>query len=245
MAAAQGWGYHRNALNLREVRHWMRLGIGCLLLAGLGLLCVQAQAQIYTCTAPDGSRVFSDEKCGPDAKVVKGIETRSKPAAARAKSAPVPRKSPAELEQLLADCNSGNESACMTWTKGGGPNQLRAKEKELEASCDGGSLPACEERYCRDGATEQCRTRVMSLASVAGESWYLRFQRKPDAASPTTYAVRCIREGERMLRDVTIACAASAGPERCRSSLGNEAFPRLDAAASSACSVKGVEVASR
>jgi hypothetical protein len=221
----------------------MRLGIGCLLLAGLGLLCFEAQAQIYTCTAPDGSRVFSDEKCGPDAKVVKGIETRKR--ATKARSAPVSPKSPAELEQLLADCNGGNESACMTWTKGGGPNQLRAKEKELEASCDGGSLPACEERYCRDGATEQCRTRVMSLASVAGESWYLRFQRKPDAASPTTYAVRCIREGERTLIDVTIACAVAAGPERCRSSLGNEAFPRLDAAASSACAVKRVEVASR
>jgi len=221
----------------------MRLGIGCLLLVGLGLLCSHAQAQIYTCTAPDGSRVFSDEKCGPDAKVVKGIETRKRPA--KTPSAPVAPKSPAELEQLLADCNSGNGSACMTWTKGGGPSQLRAKEKQLEASCDAGSLPACEERYCRDGATEQCRTRVMALASVAGESWYLRFQRKPDAASPTTYSVRCIREGERALRDVTIACAATAGPERCRSSLGNEAFPRLDAAASSACSVRNVEVASR
>lgn len=203
----------------------------------------QAHGQIYTCTAPDGSRIFSDEKCGPDAKVVKGIETRRK--SSKAKSAPVPPKSPEELEELLAACNAGDGTACMTWTKGGGPNQLRAEEKQLEASCEAGSLSACEERYCRDGATAQCRERVLSLATVSGESWYLRYQRKPDASSPTMYEVRCIRAGSRSVRDITIACAALAGPERCRASQEPTAFARLDAAASSACAIKGTEVAAR
>lgn len=222
---------------------WMRPVAGCLLLIGFALLCQQAHAQIYTCTAPDGSRVFSDEKCGPDAKIVKGIDTRKRPA--KTQSAPVPPKSPAELEKLLAACNSGEESACMTWTKGGGPNQLRAKERELAATCESGSLAACEERYCRDGATDECRRRVMDLATVSGGTWYLRYQQKPAANGPTAYSVRCIREGSRIVRDVMIACAATAGPERCRSSQVQQAFPRLDAAASSMCADQGAEVASR
>ena len=163
----------------------MRLIAGGALLLSTLLWGYQAHGQIYTCTAADGSRVFSDEKCGPDAKVVKGIETRRK--STRSKSPPVPPKSPEELDQLLTACNAGDGAACMTWTKGGGPNQLKAEEKELEASCEAGSLSACEERYCRDGATAQCREHVMSLATVSGESWYLRYQRKLDAASPTTY----------------------------------------------------------
>lgn len=222
----------------------MRLIAGVALVFWTLLWGFEAHGQIYTCTAPDGSRIFSDEKCGPDAKIVQGIETRRKSSTSKPKAPPVSPKSPEELERLLAACNAGDGAACMTWTKGGGPNQLKAQEKELEASCEAGSLPACEERYCRDGATAQCRERVMSVATVSGDSWYLRYQRKPDATSPTTYEVRCIPEGSRAIRDVTIACAAVAGPERCRAGQG-AAFPRLDAAASSACAVTGTEIAAR
>lgn len=210
----------------------MRLARCCLLLAGLLLASVQAAAQIYECTAPDGSRVFSDKRCGKDAKVVKGITTSKR---SSAKSAPVPRKPPEELAALLKQCNAGDNKACMTWTKGGGPAELKAHEKELQARCEAGSISACEERYCRDGATPECRNRVMQLATLSGESWYLRFQQKEAAQGPTTYSVRCLDTSNRELRDVTISCAAAAGPQRCRSDLAEQAFPKLDAAASSTC----------
>lgn len=205
-----------------------------LLVLSLLLASSQVPAQIYTCTAPDGSRVFSDKRCGDDAKVVKGITT-SKPSSSAASRAPVPRKSPAELEALLKQCNTGDNTACMAWTKGGGPAELKAHEKELQASCEAGSIKACEERYCRDGATHECRNRVLQLATLSGESWYLRFQQKNQADGPTTYSVRCLNTSSRLLTDVTISCAASAGPERCRSEIAEQAFPRLDAAASNTC----------
>jgi len=205
----------------------------CLVLAGLLLVYSQSPAQIYTCTAPDGTRVFSDKRCGKDAKIVQGITTRQRSSTARAA---VPRQSPEALEALLKQCNDGDTSACMTWTKGGGPSELRAQEKELEARCESGSIQACEERYCRDGATEECRNRVTQLATLSGERWYLRFQQKAQSDGPTTYSVRCLNTASRLLRDVTIACAASAGPERCRSEQDEQAFPRLDAAASNTCS---------
>ncbi|HKE93388.1 MAG TPA: DUF4124 domain-containing protein [Povalibacter sp.] len=199
----------------------------------------QAPAQIYTCTAEDGTRVFSDKRCGPDAKVVKGVTTRKKSnAAATSRTAPVKVRSPAELEQLLERCNDGDEAACMTWSKGGGPEQLRAMERQQETSCAGGSLTACEQRYCRDGATDECRKRVMSLATLSGETWYLRYQQKLTADAPATYSVRCLREGSREIRDVTISCAPTAGPNRCQVGQAQQGFPRLDAAAASYCSVQ-------
>ncbi len=206
----------------------------CLLWVGLLLVYTQAPAQIYTCTAPDGSRVFSDKRCGKDAKVVEGINTAKR--APSANRAPVPRKSPEELAALLKQCDAGDNKACMTWTKGGGPAELKAREKELQASCEAGSIKACEERYCRDGATEECRNRVIQLATLSGESWYLRFQQKAQADGPTTYSVRCLDTTKRSLKDVTISCAVSAGPHRCRSEIAEQAFPRLDAAASNTCS---------
>jgi hypothetical protein len=42
-----------------------------LLVAGL-LAASAGVAQIYTCKAEDGSRVFSDQRCGDDATVVPG-----------------------------------------------------------------------------------------------------------------------------------------------------------------------------
>jgi hypothetical protein len=213
----------------------MGLSWRTLLVLSLLLASSQAPAQIYTCTAPDGTRVFSDKRCGDDAKLVKGITT-TKRSSSTASRAPAPRKSAAELEALLKQCNAGDNTACMAWTKGGGPAELKAHEKELQAECESGSIRACEERYCRDGATRECRNRVMQLATLSGESWYLRFQQKNQADGPTTYSVRCLDTTNRSLKDVTISCAASAGPERCRSEIAEEAFPRLDAAASNTCS---------
>lgn len=193
-------------------------------------------AQIYQCTGPDNTTVFSDKRCGPDAKVVKGIATRKSKASA-ARTAKVEPKSAAELDALLKRCNDGDNAACMTWTNGGGPNRLRSQEKEQEASCDAGSLTACEQRYCRDGGTQECRSRVMQLATVSGDSWYLRFQQKLSADAPAVYTVRCLNEGRREIRDITIECKAVAGPDRCRSGQGDAAYPKLDEAASGICSM--------
>lgn len=193
-----------------------------------------ASAQIYRCTAPDGTPVFSDERCGPDAKVVTGITTgkRASPAASRA--APVQPRSAEELQALLEQCNAGDTAACMTWTKAGGTRQLKEEEARQAAACEEGSLSACEQRYCSDGVTDECRRRVQQAASVAGSTWYLREHRRGpgDAAE---YAVRCI-SGHRA-RDVTVRCAVVAGPERCAADHLTQAYARLDQAAHAACEV--------
>ena len=213
----------------------MQSGARYLLILGAVLLSGQVCAQIYTCVAPDGTRIFSDEKCGPDAKVVKGITSRKRSAATPAPASQP--KTPAELEQLLKSCNSGDEKACMSWTKGGGPAELREKEKELASGCDAGSLEDCEQRYCRDGASDECRRRVLQVASMSGETWYLRERRQIPEGS-AAYFIRCMREGSRETRDATITCAATAGPERCNVAEIKRNFPRLDLAASTYCSAK-------
>ena len=202
----------------------------------------RVDAQIYSCTASDGTRVFSDKRCGPDAAVVKDLGASTKRSTTKGKSSSslikVEPKSPEELQTLLKRCNDGDESACMTWSKGGGPKQLRALEKEQEASCNAGSLAACEQRYCRDGATEECRSRVTALATLSGENWYLRFQQKLAVNAPAIYSVRCLESQTRELRDFTVSCAPLAGPSRCQVGQGAQAFPKLDAAASNFCSVR-------
>lgn len=197
-----------------------------------------AEAQIYRCTSPEGTPIFSDERCGPDAKLVPGITSKKRPAAGTQSGsdakAPKPEpKSAEELKQLLDRCNAGDNAACTTWTKGGGPNQLREDEKRQEQSCEAGSLTDCEKRYCQDGLTEECRRRVFATAKLSGESWYLRDQRA-QANGATSYSVRCTPAGGSQ-RDVAIACAAVAGPERCSSTGSGPAFARLDQAAQSAC----------
>lgn len=193
-----------------------------------------ARAQIYTCTAPDGTRVYSDKKCGSDAKVVKGITTTKRPAAAKGASA-APKPS-AELDDLLQQCNAGDRAACMSWTKSGGPNRLRQKEQDLEKSCRAGSMPACEERYCSDGASDECRQRVLLVAAMSGETWYLRDQdRPPTQAGVATYSIRCLRQGSREFRDVQVRCSNTPGPSRCLAA-SQQGFPRLDLAASNSCS---------
>ncbi|MET0660079.1 MAG: DUF4124 domain-containing protein [Steroidobacteraceae bacterium] len=211
--------------------------LACALALALGLPAA-VRAQIYTCTAPDGTRVFSDERCGPDAKVVKGIETRKKrPAAAKSDSstAKAPPKSDLELQMLSAQCDRGDTRACNEWTRSGGPASLRANERKLEQACDGGQLAACEERYCRDGATKECRARVQQTAPASGPHWYLRSTPQRQADGVTAYAVRCMQEGDLAMQDVTLSCAATAGPQRCRAADGPQAAATMSAAASQRC----------
>lgn len=214
---------------------WKRCwGTGLALIAGMLLFHASTQAQIYGCTAPDGTRVYSDKKCGPDAKLLKGITSGKRPSSAKAAS--TPPKSPMELSELLELCNAGDQAACMRWTKGGGPNQLRLKEQQLEKSCDAGSLSACEERYCRDGVSEECRLRVLLVTSMSGETWYLRDQDKPPAQDGVaTYSIRCTRRDSREFRDVQVRCSTTAGPNRCLNERTQQGFPRLDLAASNSC----------
>lgn len=208
------------------------------LLAGV-LASANAEAQIYACTAPDGTRVFSDQRCGKDAKIVPGITTKKRPSAAAiaaAKAQSVPQ-TPAQLEELLERCNAGDMKACTTWTLGGGPNHLREKEHRAQLGCEGGSLRDCEERYCKDGASKACRTHVLQAAKLSGDEWYLRGEEQRQADSSATYSIRCIPEGIGEIRDVVITCSATAGPNRCRDAQRQQGFARLDQAAASTCSV--------
>jgi len=254
-------------------------------------LCADSTAQVYTCRAPDGSRVFSDERCGADAKVVPGMRDTKRPApktkspastgkgstgkgsttggssgqgsmgkgsaqagpqpgskseskaapqpAAAASKPTVPKvvivKSAAELDALLQQCDAGKVAACNDWTRSGGPNRLREKERQTQLACDSGSLTACEERYCSDGATEQCRAKVLDAAKMAGQTWYLRDADRKLSDGSTLYIVRCIREGEREMQDINVVCAPQASPLRCSDSGPDRAFAKLDAAASKYC----------
>lgn len=195
-----------------------------------------AEAQIYTCTGKDGTRIFSDEKCGPDAKIVPNITTTKKPppkaATPRQKVEP---KSAGELEALLTQCNAGDMKACNSWTHGGGPNSLRDKERAAEKACEGGSLADCEYRYCNGGMNEECRGHVLQAAKVAGDNWYLRDTGKAQADGSTRYEVRCVPAGARAMREVVVSCAGQAGPSRCRGLGTSSAFARLDLAAAAMC----------
>jgi hypothetical protein len=210
-----------------------------LLVAGL-LAATQGRAQIYTCQAPDGSRVFSDKRCGDDAKVVPGTsrsKKQSSGAGAKTKStkpAPV-AKSPDELDELIKSCDGGDVRACNAWTLGGGPSLLRQREQQAEHDCEGGSLSACEERYCREGMDDDCRVRVLRTARLAGDTWYLRDERYEREDARTQYAVRCFQSGSRQTRDIVLMCAAQAGPNRCYQSDPQQGFARLDKAAAKYC----------
>jgi Domain of unknown function (DUF4124) len=213
----------------------MRSLVVCLLLTGACLMHATARAQIYTCTAEDGTRVFSDERCGPDAKVVPGVTSKKRPAASAASASRVRKvaKPPAELEQLSSRCNAGDMKACKEWTLGGGPDLLKEKERKAELDCEAGSLAACEERYCRDGVDPDCRARVLRTARLAGENWYLREEERGRSDGRTRYRVRCVPQGA-SARDITIECAPYASPDRC--SIAQQRFARLDQAAAQSCS---------
>jgi hypothetical protein len=215
----------------------MRVLLIGILLALMMVTAGIARAQIYTCTAPDGTRVFSDQRCGADAKIVKGIDTGKKRSTAAKSTRPqVTPKTPLELEMLSARCDRGDMQACDEWTRGGGPASLKASERKLEQACEAGELAACEERYCRDGATRECRARVQQTAPASGPHWYLRGapQRQPDGT--TVYDVRCMQEGDLAMEDIVLTCAAIAGPQRCRSAGTSRGAATMSEAAAHHCS---------
>jgi hypothetical protein len=196
-----------------------------------------AQAQIYTCKGKDGSTVFSDQKCGPDAKVVKGSSSKKPSNAKKPAAAPTPRvqRSPEELDALLERCDAGDTKSCNAWTLGGGPNLLREQELKAELDCEAGSLAACEERYCREGMSDECRERVIRTARLAGDTWYVRSEDRKREDGTTRYGIRCTAKGAKT-RDITITCAGSASPNRCFLSDPQRGHPRLDSAAAAYCS---------
>jgi hypothetical protein len=203
-------------------------------LAGANGVPDRAEAQIYLCIQEDGTRHYSDERCGPDAKVVPGITSKKRPATTGGTNRPARvQRTPAELDDLLEKCNGGDMRACSDWTHGGGPNYLREQERKAAAACDAGSLADCEQRYCLDGMTDECRTRVVGAAKLAGETWYLR-QQTAKQLGVIEYGVRCSTPGVRAIRDFVVTCSAQSGPSRCVLASG-AAFARLDQAAASYC----------
>lgn len=216
----------------------MRLAFAWILTAAALLACASSHAQIYTCVGEDGSRVFSDQRCGPDAKVVPGIvnQKRSTAKSAGAVKPVKTRKSAAELEKLTSLCDAGDMKACTEWTLGGGPGLLREQEHNAEQECEAGLLAACEERYCREGVDADCRARVQRTARLAGDSWYLRDETRSQADAVTKYLIRCIPQGVREANDILVTCSSEAGPNRCYLADPQQGFPRLAAAAAKECS---------
>lgn len=206
-----------------------------LLLAALSFAPRPAPAQIYACISQDGVRVFSDSRCGPDAKVVPGVSTKGSRNSAAPRT-PRPVKAPAELEALSLACDAGDMEACKEWALGGGPALLRDKERRAELECEAGSLAACEERYCRDGLTPDCRARVLRTAKLAGAAWYLRGEQRGRADGLVRYDIRCIPEGLPQPRDVAIVCSSIPGPDRCATEQASRRYSRLDQAAGAQCS---------
>lgn len=210
-----------------------------ILLAAALLVSASSEAQIYECAGKDGSRVFSDKRCGPDAKVVQPA-VKPKRATTPPKGAPAPkpvktRKSVAELEQLTEQCDAGDDKACTDWTMGGGPELLRDQERKAETDCEAGSLAACEQRYCREGLDAACRARVQRTARLAGDTWYLRDETRDTGSGLTKYLVRCMPEGSREIVDILVTCASEAGPNRCYLADPQKGFPRLAPAAAAQC----------
>jgi hypothetical protein len=216
----------------------MRVILRCLIALGaLHASIAVVEAQIYTCMGKDGTRIFSDEKCGSDAKLVPNI-TSSKSTRKPTASTPRPKiepKSVAELEDLLQLCNAGDIPSCNTWTKAGGPNTLKEKERKAEQACEAGSLADCEDRYCSGGVSDECRSRVLQAAKVAGDNWYLRDTGQPQPDGSTRYNVRCVPAGVRAIRDTIIMCSAKAGPNKCMGMGSSNGQARLDLAASALC----------
>jgi hypothetical protein len=196
-----------------------------------------SEAQIYECAGKDGSRVFSDKRCGPDAKVVQSAPKAKRVPPKDPSAKPVKtRKSAAELEQLTAQCDAGDDKACASWTMGGGPELLRDQERKGEQDCEAGSLAACEQRYCREGINADCRERVQRTARLAGDTWYLRDEMRDSGSGVTKYLVRCIPEGARAATDIFVSCSSEAGPNRCYLADPKNGFPRLAQAAAAQCS---------
>jgi hypothetical protein len=207
-----------------------------ILLAAALLVSAGSEAQIYECTGKDGSRVFSDKRCGPDAKVVQQTKPKRPPPKGVAAKPVKTRKPASELEQLMLQCDAGAVKACTEWTMGGGPELLRDEERKAELDCEAGSLAACEARYCREGIDADCRARVQRTARLAGETWYLRDETRDAGSGLTKYLVRCIPQGAREPLDILLTCSSDAGPNRCYLGDPQHGFPRLASAAGDHCS---------
>ena len=209
-----------------------------ILLAAALLVSAGSEAQIYTCKGKDGSRVFSDKRCGPDAELVKQDYSKPKRPPPKGTSAkPVKtRRSAEELEQLTAACDAGDMKACSEWTMGGGPEMLRDTERKNEQDCEAGSLAACEQRYCREHIDADCRSRVQRTARMAGDTWYLRDETRDASSGITKYVVRCIPEGAPKPNDIMVTCSREAGPSRCYLADPQHGFARLAQAAAGECS---------
>ena len=200
-----------------------------------------AQAQIYSCVAEDGSRLYSSQKCGSDATIVKGFEhfkanrTKSgKPKGLAKQSAAKPApKSPDELAALLQTCNAGDDVACSQWTLGGGPNALRLAEERTERDCEAGSLAACEERYCKERANEDCRQSVLRTAPLSGDTWYLREEHARGRDGSASFVVRCIHKDILTTRDIHLTCVR--GGRKCGADRETVKFERLADAATNSC----------
>lgn len=114
-----------------------------------------------------------------------------------------------------------------------------SREVEItpEVACEAGSLHDCEQLYCRDGISEECRKHVLQTAKISSDTWYLREQRAAKDNRATTYAIRCMTSSA-PIRDLTITCAAKPGPNRCSTApqSANTGYARLDKAAAGYCS---------
>lgn len=117
-------------------------------------------------------------------------------------------------------------------------SQSREVEITPEVACEAGSLHDCEQLYCRDGISEECRKHVLQTAKISSDTWYLREQRAAKDNRATTYAIRCVTSSAQPIRDLTITCAAKPGPNRCSTApqSANTGYARLDKAAASYCS---------
>src|SRR5262245_5870125 len=119
-----------------------------------------ARAQIYTCTAADGSKVFSDEKCGPDAKKV----TLSPPQVASARPAPAkaqPKSLPPAEKPQTAQQKAGLKPPTTTAAPTKKPVATPKQPWELEAllaSCNEGNMKACSE-WTHGGGTKLLREK--------------------------------------------------------------------------------------
>ena len=138
---------------------------------------------------------------------------------------------------LLAPAVSAN---AQTAAKASEPTRVadvsRSREVEItpEVACEAGSLHDCEQLYCRNGISEECRKHVLQTAKISSDTWYLRDQRAAKDNRATTYAIRCMTNSA--VRDLTITCSAKPGPNRCSTApKSNAGYARLDKAAASYC----------
>ena len=183
--------------------------------------------------------MFSDERCGPDAEVVKRDYSKPKRPPPKGTSAkPVKTRRPAsELEQLMLECDGGDMKACTAWTMGGGPELLRDKERKSEQECEEGSLAACEERYCREGI-DAGLPRPRAAYCAAGRRDLVHACRRRAMQRRASRSTSCVafRPGAQQANDIVVTCSSLAGPNRCYFADPQRGFPRLAAAAVSQCS---------